>query len=430
MLRSFRFSNHRAFRDEQELLLLPAYDKRRPVIPVAALYGANASGKSTVLTALDFMRRAVVDSYSRWEPDGGVPCEPFKLDRRSRQSPSAYVVDVVVDAVRYVYGFTVDDERIREEWLYTYPRGRRRLLFERDGDDIEFGASLAGPKSAAHDLTRPNALFLSLAVRVGLEEVLPVYTWFVRSLNRPSARVWPGSGPGLAAAFERHPERARRIHSLLPLADLGISDIRIVETRHTAGSVQDLLRFQRRLEDYLEREFPDRDESDGDTVEPHFLRELFFVHGSGDNTALLRYSEESHGTQVWLTLLWRALAALDGGHVLAVDEIDSSLHPALVAAFVQLFEDEESNPHGAQLIFTAHDTSLMGTALDAEVLRRDEIWFVEKGADGASRLFPLTDFHPRKGENPERRYLGGSYGAVPVVDENGFRQAASDKKQA
>lgn len=401
MLRSFRFANHRSFRDEHELLLLPAYDKGRAALPVTALYGANASGKSTVVDALRFLREAVVNSYPRWEPDEGVPRTPFKLDPRGRTDPSLYVVDVLVGGVRHVYGFSVDDERVREEWLYTYPRGRQRVLFERNGDTLEFGPSLTGPKSAVEELIRPNALVLSLASRLRLPAVLPTYEWVRRSVRIGGWR----SPYHLAEILRTNRDRAEQVRGLLGVADLGIRDLQI-------EAIESPFRFgpPAESEEYGE-------ELASSAPARRTRPELRFAHGHGEDAPLLSFAEESRGTQRWLGLLVPALEALEMGTVLVVDEIDSSLHPLLVAQLVGMFRSEQTNPDGAQLLFTAHDTSLMGTALGEDVLARDQIWFVEKDPDGASKIFPLTDFHPRKGENPERRYLGGSYGAVPVLGD-------------
>jgi len=126
-------------------------------------------------------------------------------------------------------------------------------------------------------------------------------------------------------------------------------------------------------------------------------------------------ADQSEGTRTWLRLVSAALQAIDEGSVLLVDEIDSSLHPRLTARLIELFRDERTNVHGGQLLFTTHDATLLGTSFGNEILGRDEVWFVEKDGTGATTLFPLSDFHPRKDENTERRYLGGSYGAVPAV---------------
>ena len=147
---------------------------------------------------------------------------------------------------------------------------------------------------------------------------------------------------------------------------------------------------------------------------------LVFIHQGG--SALMELDDESAGTRTWLALLSAALGALDQGGLLAVDELDRSLHPHLSARLVNLFRDLDTNPRGAQLLFTTHDTTL----LDEDTLARDEIWFVEKEPEsGVTKLFALTDFHPRRNENTERRYLAGSYGAVPVISETDLRNALS-----
>src|SRR5262249_6732845 len=139
---------------------------------------------------------------------------------------------------------------------------------------------------------------------------------------------------------------------------------------------------------------------------------------------------QSDGTLNWLSFLEAALTALDQGSLLCIDEIDASLHPRLTPRLIELFRSPETNNAGAQLVFTTHDATLLGTSFGEDILSRDEIWFVQKGADGATGLYPLTDFHPRKDENTERRYLGGSYGAVPSVSEYEFRRALAAEVEA
>src|SRR5690606_37076637 len=136
--------------------------------------------------------------------------------------------------------------------------------------------------------------------------------------------------------------------------------------------------------------------------------DLLFLHG--DSRVSLTEREQSYGTMAWLRVLTQTLKALRAGSVLCVDEIDSRLHPRLTARLIELFRHPETNPRGAQLIFTTHDATLLGTSFGQDILERDEVWFVEKGDDGTTTLFPLSDFHPRKEDNRERRYIGGSYG--------------------
>ncbi|RZS34761.1 hypothetical protein EV193_108109 [Herbihabitans rhizosphaerae] len=436
MLRSFRLVNHRSFADEQELLLMPATKSSRSVVPVTAIYGANASGKSNLLSGLMFMHSAVLQSFARWEIEGNIPRQPFRLRSECRELPSSFVIEIVVDGVAYTYGFTLDDDSIHEEWLYSYPEKRRRVLFERVGSDIKFGSTVADLKSrleVLEELTRPNALFLSAAARTKLAPIMPVYDWFRSSLR---IRWQVGRTFRLAEAVQRFINRRdgniNRLLALLAAADVGITGLR-VEEADDPTLVARLSRVETRL---VEAEEDDPQGNLLSTAKMENLRtereylirqiedrraELKFIHGSGGE--LFGLAEESAGTRSWLELLPIVLEALELGSVVVVDEIDTSLHPLLTAQLVGLFQDADTNQNNAQLIFTTHDTTLLGTMVGDSVLERDQIWFVEKGRLGASSLYALTDFKPRSGQNTERRYLGGSYGAVPVLDSQEFADA-------
>lgn len=402
MLRSFRVANHRSMRDEQELVLLPAYEKPREVVSVAAIFGANAGGKTTVLDAPGFLQRIVRDSYRTWEPGSGIPRRPFLLDPARSLEPSTYAVDLVLDSVRYVYGISIDDQVVRDEWLYRYPHGRKQVVFERDGDEIRLGSTVSdyrGRQRFLNEVTRGNASALGSGAMIDLSEVEPVYDWFRRRLrvHMHPAGTTAAAAEAVTLLGSRGTEKERLVE-LLRAADLGITDLQV--ERAPSGK---------------ERLWSG-------------THELRFLHGQSG--VALSAAEQSAGTLAWLGLLVSALGALDAGGVLCVDEIDASLHPRLTARLVGMFKDEETNPRSAQLVFTTHDASLLGTSTGGEVLARDEVWFVEKDRDGATALFPLTDFKPRQQENTERRYLGGSYGAVPIVSDDDLRHAMAARVES
>src|SRR5215470_4331985 len=174
MLLSFRVANHKSINDEQTLHMQPVYDKSRSSLPVAAIFGANAAGKSNVLDALKFMVHAVRDSFSQWAPRDGVPRQPFRLDRGAGAEPSLFAVELLLNDVRYIYGFSVDRWRVTHEWLHSYPYQRRRVLFERDGDRVRIGTGDSRQRSRAElieTLTPENVLFLDVAGGSGLDEV-------------------------------------------------------------------------------------------------------------------------------------------------------------------------------------------------------------------------------------------------------------------
>lgn len=411
MLLSFRVANHGSLREPQELNLVPVYEDERPALTVAAIYGANASGKSTVLDAYEFFLEAVERSQARWLPGAPIERRPFLLDHDSRREPSMYAVDMLIDEVRYVYGFAVTDTEVAEEWLYSYPKGRRRALFERHGMEMAFGNSLTGERVTAERVMRPNSLYLSAAAQTAHEELGAVWSSLQNCVVIDDRRrhVITNQGAFLTKIFEYFEDAGiARTSDVLTAADLGVHGVR-------------------RTKNPEARQLSPQWDDVSDEIREALAYSLQFVHRIGDQDFLLRAKDESAGTKTWLNLVSRALLALEGGRQLWIDEIDVSLHPLLTAKLVKLFQAPELNPLGAQLIFTTHNASLLGTMLGEEVLRRDQIWFVEKSAEtGASELFPLSDFKPRKGENFERRYLAGSYGAVPVLPDTALEDVVRE----
>jgi hypothetical protein len=414
MLIRFRVSNFRSLRDEQELSLVAAFPEGRTdlvrvesagldLLRVAGIYGANAAGKSNALEALEFMSQAVRGSHRQWGPEQPIPREPFLLDPAMQGEPSLFAADFLIKGVRYQYGFRLDDERVLEEWLHTYPKNRRQVWLTRNADSQEpfvFGRELKGSNRTIEALTRRNSLFLSVAAENNHQALLPIYSWFVKGLKFASARKRADRLP--LQALYQDGER-EKVLALLRLADLGILDFEIREAE-AAGN-------------WMVRsawEHDDRAASmwvhDGDA------KKLYLKHAARNGSIALPIEKESRGTQVWLSLLEPLLAALRQPGVLCVDELDASLHPCLVAEVVRIFQDPDRNLGGAQLIFNTHDTNLLGNLLgDKPILHRDQVWFVEKDQEGTSHLYPLTDFKPRKAENLELGYLQGRYGAIPFV---------------
>jgi hypothetical protein len=427
MLIEFRAANHRSLLDEQVLTLSASAkaDKddprlRRvagattPLLPAAAIYGANASGKSNVLRALDFMRRAVCDSARLWPPDAGVPREPFAW---GDTGASIFEATFVVDDTRFEYGFVAEDARFTEEWLFAWPTGKKKhVWFEREGDSIKFGESLRGTPLAVKEATRPNALLLSTAAQFNHERLLVPYLWFT-DMRTHNVEGDAGGTLGVAGDYSleawitrnlRRAGRSRGQLSLFPelsaettvvevlrelvrVADVGIDDLKVV----TTGP------------------------ADGDTPRrPHALpsRQIMLHHVSGGAGGWLPLSEESKGTATLLRMAPAVLDVLLSGSVLIVDELEASLHPRLADQVLRHFSDPALNPRGAQILFATHDTALIGHQVGEPRLRRDQIWLTEKRPDGSTNLYPLTDFKPRAAENLERGYLQGRYGAVPYVD--------------
>lgn len=433
---AFRAQNVFSFRDPLELSLLATAVARenvprevpwraggRPirVLPAAGVFGANASGKSNLLRAMSEMRAHVLHSFRSGDLEGGMPRTPFRLDSAAVTEPSRFGVDLVLDGVRHEYGFVIDDDRVLEEWAYRYPRGRGALLFRRDGDKVELGEHNRAKGRAVIEVLRPNALMLSAAAAANHPDLLPLRQWFSRNLMlaEASSRAYRWA---FTTELLREDKYRDQIMALLRAADLGIAGARLREL-----DPQTLDRFRRatRILEGREDE-PEGTDADSYIVEPGVV---LSHHGSGGDVDF-DSAEESLGTLVWLGLAGPLVEALAQGNAILVDEIEASLHPALVTRLVELFQDPESNPEGAQLIFNSHETSLLGDSAGERVLGRDQVWFAEKGNDGATRLYPLADLSPRRDEAIGRRYLSGRYGAVPIVTRQEFSEVAASAQGA
>lgn len=430
VLLSFRAQNVRSFRDEVELSMLATALSEPDVVrevqwreggnplqtlPVAGIFGGNASGKTNVLRALDDMRSFVLWSFRHGDPSGGMPRRPFRLDPVSEHAPSSFELELVVDGVRHEYGFKLDRSRVLEEWAFRYPRGRPALLFSRDGDDVELGASERTKGRAVKELLRPNALFLSTAASANHPLLLPLYEWFQRNLllaEADSRRVRQLFTTKMLDDKARHAQ----VLALLRAADLGITGASL---REMDPAMRERIERAVRI---LAGQDEDHDAGEGAVDLDRF--EIRLAHsGIGDDVEL-NLDEESLGTLVWFGLVGPVIDALADGSVLLADELDASLHPALVNQLIRLFQQPETNPRRAQLIFNSHDVTLMGNSKSERPLGRDQIWFTEKLNDGCTRLYPLTDLDPRKDEAVARRYLTGRYGGVPIISPAEFDHAA------
>ncbi|PSM43911.1 hypothetical protein C6Y14_09515 [Streptomyces dioscori] len=396
MLLRFRVANVRSLRDEQELSFVESEDEAsgavRPVelagdrsvgvLPLIGIFGANASGKSNVLTAMVDMRTAVLNSYARWASYDGIPRSVFALDPKGHSEPSFFEVDLVMDGVRWTYGFELGGTRVEAEWLHSYPRGHRQVWLDRDAsraEVYEWPGSRVKDRAQLVRRTRPNALLLSTAGTDNHPQLSPLFHWFRRNLWL----INPEDERGQREAFTRQElsgARARRIEELLRVADLGITGTELVDDGKGRSTVK-------------------------------------LVHRSTTGEVAFDWQAESLGTRSWFALLGPLLLALDEGAVLLVDELDASLHPRFAAEVVRLFHDPYSNPNGAQLVFTSHDPSVLTTPSGGRLLEPGQVWLTEKDKDGATDLYPLTAASPGEGEDLMKSYLAGAFGAVPSLME-------------
>jgi hypothetical protein len=422
MLLRFRFSNFRSFRDEQELSFIAASALKetsesfvaRPaavkegVLPVAAIFGANASGKTNVARGLAFLVQAVAESHNRWKPDGGVPFDPF-LGAAPDGQASSFELDFLLNGVRHRYGFRVEATSIVEEWLHVYPKGKRQTWFHRSEGKMSFSAKLPGANRLIESLMRKNSLYLSAAAQNNHEALLPVFHWITgRLLFFDATAHFPIWGP-VAEQWTNTLFKKAAVR-LLQAADIGILDM-VVDKPEFEDDLKTMID-----EIYLNQPTLGSRKLAVGTMAQLGQHRVRLTHRLGDRDVLFEEDNESNGTKAYLRILGPVFRALTTGAILCVDELDSSLHPLLAGRIIGIFTDAAVNATGAQLLFNTHDATLLSRA----PLRRDEIWFTEKNGEGASDLYPLTDYKPRQNENLENGYLQGRYGGIPFLDAQGF----------
>lgn len=433
-LLSFTAENVRSYRDEVHLSLLAtrmsteevgrelpiASTRSVRVLPAAGVFGANASGKTTILRALADMRDLVMGSFRRGGEGSGLSRRPFLLDADSRERPSRFDVDLILREVRWQYGFEINDERVLHEYAYHFPKGRQSLVFHRSRNDIEFGPRFRTTGKSLRRLVRENALVLSVAGAAADEEIGPLFRWFQRNLLLADSKTRGMRAAHTAAMLESDDHRVRVLELLLA-ADLGLSNLELASVDSDfADRMRKALRILGGLEDD-----PDVTD-DGEFVVAEFVR---LAHRGDFDDVVFDPQDESEGTLVWVGLIGPVLDALDRGDVLLADELDASLHPHLVQRLISLFQDPHTNPRCAQLIFNSHDVTVLGDS-EARGLERDQIWLTEKDLSGATKLIQLADYRPRRDEALQRRYLQGRYGGVPFLDPEDFARSTRRDRPA
>lgn len=434
MLLRFGVQNHLSIRDYQELSCVASggYDdlthtihlselrhKEKEFLPVVAIYGANAAGKSNILDAISFFVKAIRRSYFDWDDMEKLPQTPFSLDTNSRDKESSYDCDVIIDAVRYHYGFALTEKMVTKEWLHSFPKGTRNIIFQRDftetaETDVYFGPSLKKMTTSWRSIANNSkTLMLSAAEKKENEHHLltPVLKYFRNNLV--SVRIGDERNEAVIAEEIANDAIRDRLSAALKTADFGIVGIELV----TSTVPEEAFELTRNLFEFFNSQFEKNPTSSTRLPLPSKERtRIFFRHaGCEGKSYLVRYDDESSGTRYLMGLLVPVIAALENGATLIVDEITTNLHTKLSEKIVELFTSFETNKTNAQFVFSTHDTNL----LSRDLLRRDEIWFAEKDREGATTIYPLSDFKTRKADNIEKGYLQGRFGAIPFMGDIG-----------
>lgn len=373
--------------------------KNEKYLKSAVIYGANASGKSNLFKAISTVIFMIKNS-NNMQPGMTLPVIPFKFNEKNISKPSVFEFIMIIDNIKYVYGFSADKNKIYEEYLYYYPNGRETKIFDRTETNKY---SFTVTEHALKDIVKKNMenkFLLATATTWNYLKTKPVFDFIINGIN-----VLFEYEPLRGFSFEQYYNDKSGELKNFSLRIFNESEINIngYDVSNVEISEEQLATMPMEL-----RAFFSKGAKSFSVTTSHNITD---DEGHEKNIDL-DLNEESLGTQNMFILNPILLDVLKEGKVLIVDELDRSLHPFLVKYIVKLFNSEEYNKNGAQLIFNTHDTNL----LNLNLFRRDQIWFTEKDyKKGATDLYPLDDFPVRKTENIQKGYLNGRYGAVPFI---------------
>lgn len=423
MLLEFRVSNYRSFRDEQTFSML-AYPRHEeglnthafatgvenipPVLKTAAIYGANASGKSNLLKAIQFMRSFVIQTVTNPSPVLNAAFSPFLFDDDSVNKPSSFEISILLNSVRYQYGFSILKGRVLEEYLLAYPQKVAQTWFSRTWNsqteqyEYSYSTFFKGSKKTWEKMTRDTALYLSTAVALNNIQLKPIYDWFkdqlvvINDLERLNQNFTVNQIKVGKAKDE--------IINLLQSADFSIDDIHLLTKKVPGKNITFNGDDQVQVTDQeLEQDF------------------VSLGHETDSGVRFLNLEQESLGTQKFFFLAGPILDILTKHVTILFDELDSSLHPKLVEKLIQAFETFPNQKEGSQLIFTTHCDGLLENQTSSPkqipLLRRDQVWFISKSSSQFSKVYSLLDFKVRKNESVREGYRKGRFDAIPLIDQ-------------
>jgi AAA15 family ATPase/GTPase len=432
MLIELTVENFLSYKEKTTFSMLASSDKEKPenlakkvaglpktgtsgnLSRVSVLYGANASGKSNLFKAFEFLENLVLTSHKKQLGDR-IRVKPFRLDRACLNQPSCFSITFIYEEIRYQYSVSLDENRIYDESLYHWPKSRAVLVFERTNTNtFQFPASKKQTEKDRlraeiyEESTLENTAFLSQGAKLKHDIIINVFSWFKNQHNylppdfsSPFTAHWCLKDEGFKQAIVNY----------LQSADISIIALDVVE---------------KPLPESVERILKDMPEEMRQELDLKHL-ELTTTHQGVDKrgkTFPVKFDmdEESDGTQQFYKLVGIIHRVLRNGYTLLIDEIDLRLHTLLVQKIVELFTRDESNPNNAQLVFTTHNVEL----LNQDLFRRDQIWIAEKNREtSATDLFSLdefSDFPVRKDLDLKKAYLQGRFGGIPLLDDSLFSE--------
>ena len=427
MLIEFKFANYRSFRDESTLSMeatgLGTFKNTLihcgsyKLLPSVAIYGKNGGGKSNVIRAFWLAVQFIKNAQRTQHENAHIPVSPFLLNDYSKRRETSFEFTYVVNDIKYIYGFSATKDRILKEYLYHAPKGQKAVVFTREGKKFAFTEEKTKRKLIS-EAVADNQLFFSVACTMNDSACVSAMRWFREYVlfSRDYSDI-----PRQLLEYSNDKNMLRAISDYAKAADFGIEDMQfdinseeisnetVLPDSLPAGVRAALINFMHTLSET----------SNNSEVKLKMGEVIATAYHRGQKESgegglfSLELSDESDGTRKLMSLAPAMESVLSRGGVLLVDELDKELHPMLVAYIVSKFQSKSSNPLGAQLIFTTHDTDLM----NEEILRKDQLYFVDKdNTNGVSQLYSISEFATKTSENIRKGYLLGKYGATPNLE--------------
>lgn len=426
MLIEFKFGNFRSFRDEAVLSMeamglgrlkncLISYNSMK-LIPSVAIYGKNGGGKSNVIRAFWVAVQFIKNAQRTQHENAKIPVKPFLLNDYSKDEPTFFEFTYVLNNVKYIYGFSATNEKIFSEYLYHSPKGQKATVFTRAEQKFTFTEEKAKRKLIS-EAVAPNQLFFSVACTMNDADCMRAMKWFREYVffSRDYTDI-----PKQLLEYSNDKNMLAAISSYAKAADLGIEKMEfefkdeVVKDFESEKNIPEEIRFA--LTAFMQN-LKENSNISEIGLQKSEVRATSYHNGINKNgiktSFTLDLSDESDGTRKLMSIAPAIESVLNNGGIVLVDELEKELHPMLVNYIVAKFQCKTSNPNGAQLIFTTHNTEL----LNMELMRKDQLYFADINRnDGASELYSIGDFTTKTADNIRKGYLAGKYGATPDIE--------------
>lgn len=391
---------------ENDLPYNSFFENETEILRSLLIYGRNASGKSNVLLALQALTYLVDKSDSFKHEEKISPYEPFLFDSKSKEKPVKFEIDFITveKKTKFKYIISFNKSEIIFEGLYIFPLGTQAKLFERNKNKITYGDYYKGAKKKIEDDLLPNQLFLSKSSTSNIKYLDECYLYFNKYVYVSTIHDTEYDKSIIRSFSElllNDNNLKCNLLELLRAADTAINDFNIIENEKE-------LKFPEKFPQALRDQILESHKYEVKT------KHAIYENGEKISETNLDLEDESFGTKKLFTIGGLILDALNDGSVIVIDELDKGFHPILTKLLINLFNSKKNNPNNAQLIFATHDSSL----LDLEMLRRDQICFIDKTYEEQSILYRLSDIKGIRKDTPiDKWYLSGRFKAVPVITE-------------